>query len=426
MVGLYDIPNEDYQAWLSRREKVFQKIQLVDDSALCEKDLFNPNPFIIQPAMLEKMDALSNAIRAGLKCVVSHYLDDTRMQQHVPLPESLKAILQLAKHQPYQIGMFRPDYLVDKHGDIRICEINSRFTANGMISSYQLNEVMRDSELSLPGIQVNEQMSGLLTAMQQELQGVKRVGLVLSSEVGDEIQELLHDWDCYEVSPQEITLRNGQLYGKEQHLEYLVFELDRTELLLFDKEVLTTIIEQGCYRNDVRSLILAHDKRTLAILSDDSIMSDYLTAEQSQLLQQHIIPTFCLSSPQGRLRALECQQQSVLKPNSGGRGVGILVGGETAEKVWHECIQKRADDYTIQPYIEQMKFPIIHEQNGTLVKDAMSIVGALVCYREENFGPGLIRASGGSVINIHQRRGELLACMVDANNASESSPITQI
>jgi len=112
-----------------------------------------------------------------------------------------------------------------------------------------------------------------------------------------------------------------------------------------------------------------------------------------------------------RDEALANQNDWVIKPNSGGRGVDVLIGGETPREKWEARLRDHAADDTLQRFVKQRRFPILHLADDELRETEMNVVGLLPCFEDHVFGPGIFRAGTGSVINVHQQRGEILPCM---------------
>jgi len=362
-------------------------------------DLFNPYPFVLSPAEVQNLMALGRAVHAGIHAVVRNFADDERIRARYALDPRLLAILDRARGMPYGIGMFRPDFVIDESGEFRVCEINARFSANG----YAINDIV-DGALQavtyLPhSLQRIDGMSKIHSTMTAAFRDGRPVAIVLRSESGSEIFMLLHGLDFHTITPRSLTSDRDAHY---------VLELDRMELLDLAPDVLDRIIRNGS-RNDVRTLILVHDKRLLSVLSDPAIMRDYVDAATARLLTHHIIPT--RPAAQALDDALANQDDWVIKPNSGGRGVDILIGGDTPREVWESRLRDHAADDTLQRFVKQRRFPIVHLADGELRETEMNVVGLLPCFEEHVFGPGIFRAGTGSVINVHQQRGEILPCM---------------
>ena len=96
------------------------------------------------------------------------------------------------------------------------------------------------------------------------------------------------------MKPQELRCENGKIIYQDRVLDQFIFEMDREELRKFEPEVLRQLVLQAKYFNDIRTLILVHDKRILAVLWDEDIMRDYLSAEEYDLLRPWLIPSFVI------------------------------------------------------------------------------------------------------------------------------------
>jgi hypothetical protein len=365
-------------------------------------ELFNPYPFVLPHGDVERLMALGRAVHAGIHAVVRNFADDERIRARFNLDPRLTAILERAHDAPYTIGMFRPDFVIDESGEFRVCEINARFSANGYAINDIVDGALRSVTYLPPSLRRIEGMSKIRSAMTSEFRDGHPIAIVLRSESGSEIFMLLAGLECFTIAPSALTIERDP---------HIVLELDRMELLELNPDVLDHIIRNGS-RNDVRTLILVHDKRLLSVLSDPSIMRDYVDATTTRLLTHHIIPT--RPAADARDEALTNQDEWVIKPNSGGRGVDVLIGGETPRAEWEARLRDRVADDTLQRFIKQRRFPILHLADGELRESDMNVVGLLPCFEDHVFGPGIFRAGTGSVINVHQQRGEILPCMTCA------------
>jgi hypothetical protein len=368
-------------------------------------DLFNPYPFVLDQAGVQRLMALGRAVHAGIHAVVRNFAGDERIRARYALDPRLVAILDRARGRPYTIGMFRPDFVIDEGGEFRVCEINARFSANG----YAINDIvdcaLRAVTYLPPSLRRIKGMSRIRSAMTAAFRDGHPVAIILKSESGSEIFMLLSDLEWYTIAPAELTIDSRRPATGDAHV---ILELDRMELLDLAPDVLDHIIRNGS-RNDVRTLILVHDKRLLSVLSDPAIMRDYVDAATAGLLAHHIIPTRPASHARGE--ALADQEEWVIKPNSGGRGVDVLIGGETPRGRWEARLRDHAADDTLQRFVKQRRFPIRHLADDELQETEMNVVGLLPCFEDQVFGPGIFRAGTGSVINVHQQRGEILPCM---------------
>ena len=106
---------------------------------------FSPFPLLITENIKAQIKKTHDILIKAIKGIVEDYLFDEKIQNILPLSDQKKRLLTLAGNKPYQIFSIRPDFLLSEKSDIKICEINARFTLNGFISSYYFNqEIMKD------------------------------------------------------------------------------------------------------------------------------------------------------------------------------------------------------------------------------------------------------------------------------------------
>ncbi|QIL41525.1 hypothetical protein G7074_21015 [Pedobacter sp. HDW13] len=377
-------------------------------------DSFSPVPVAVDQQEIVRMEKLCKVLNKALIAVVNAYFDDERIQAIYNFDEGLNSILRIAKDLPYKVGMYRPDFLQAENGDIKICEIGARYPINGWMISYYLNRIIGDTKPTTPSLlaAVPAQQDFVETIFSR-FNPSEPVVLLHEKEKGTEVFYLFNEFgklglDYVDASPAELTCQNGvvMLHGKP--VNQFILEMDREELRNFDPEVLKLIISEANYFNDVRTLTLVHDKRILAVLFDEEIMSDYLATDEYQFLQTFLIPTFALHAPLKREEIMLSADNWVLKRNSGGRGIDMYVKNECDATFWTTVVTEQWPDYMVQAYVNQRWFKHGKDSNETLI----NLVGMLLCYNNRSFGLGLFRGSAESVVNVHQGRGVIFPAMM--------------
>lgn len=164
--------------------------------------------------------------------------------------------------------------------------------------------------------------------------------------------------------------------------------------------------------NDIRTILIAHDKRLLAALTDSALMSRYLNHHDVALLQQFIVPTYlvadmgigggyCNSNNKKQLRDSVRAYPSnwMLKPNGGGKGIGIVFGVDCSVEEWCSLLDNDVhSQYVLQPYVQQQSFSVLCKTDATTYGVGvdfvpMTVVGLLHCAGDQFLGPGVFRAS---------------------------------
>lgn len=377
-------------------------------------DSFSPVPVAVDRSEVSRMEKLCQVLNVALTSVVNAYFEDERIRAIYNLDEHLNCILQVASGKSYEVGMYRPDFLQAKDDGVKICEIGARYPINGWMISYYLNQITEDSKLNtLALLEAVPAQRDFVDTIFGRFNSNEPIILVHQKEKGTEVFYLFNEFsklglDYVSASPEELSCQNGVVLLHGKPVNQFILEMDREELRNFDPEVLELIIRNGNYFNDVRTLILVHDKRILAVLYNEEIMTDYLSFEEYQFLRTFLIPTFDLHRPEKREEVMHSELNWVLKRNSGGRGIDMYVKNDCEAQVWTDLIKNQWQDYMVQQYVPQRWFKYGDGSEETQI----NLVGMLLCYNNRSFGPGLFRGSAESVVNVHQGRGVIFPTMV--------------
>ena len=377
-------------------------------------DSFSPVPVAVDRSEVERMEKLCKVLNIALTSVVNAYFEDERIRAIYNLDEHLNRILQMAKAMPYKVGMYRPDFLQAEDGGVKICEIGARYPINGWMISYYLNQITEDSKLNAaPLLEAVPAQRDFVDAIFDRFNSNEPIVLVHEKEKGTEVFYLFNEFsklglNYVSASPEQLSCQDGVVMLNGKPVSQFILEMDREELHNFDPEVLELIIRQGNYFNDVRTLILVHDKRILAVLYNEQLMADYLSYEEYQFLRTFLIPTYDLHTSERREEVMHSQLNWVLKRNSGGRGIDMYVKSDCKAPFWTALIEKQWPDYMVQQYVPQRWFKYGEGSEETQI----NLVGMLLCYNNRSFGPGLFRGSAESVVNVHQGRGVIFPAMV--------------
>jgi hypothetical protein len=377
-------------------------------------DSFSPVPVAVNRNEIVRMEKLCQVLNKALTSVVNAYFSDERIRAIYNLDERMNNILSIANAEPYEVGMYRPDFLQAEDGSIKICEIGARYPINGWMLSYYLNVISEDS--GLPLLEAVPHQRDFINAIFSRFNSNEPIVLVHEKEKGTEVFYLLNEFskqglNYVSASPAQLSCQNGELMLQGKAVNQFILEMDREELRNFDPEVLKLIITKGNYFNDVRTLILVHDKRILAVLYNEEIMRDYLSEEEYLFLRSFLIPTYALHAPEKRMEVSGSSLNWVLKRNSGGRGIDMYVKSDCEAAVWSDIIAKQWTEYMIQQYVPQRWF----KYGSGVEKSLINLVGMLLCYNDRSFGPGLFRGSAESVVNVHQGRGVIFPAMMSAS-----------
>lgn len=361
---------------------------LSPDDALCSR-----RALLLPDSYRDRMRRLGPLVDLAVRAVVGRYFTDPRIAAIYALPRELEQVLRQAASRPYRVGWYRPDLIFDRDGRARICEIGARYPFNGWMVSHAWSQGHADFWDDLCA----------------QFPRGSTVALVHGQEPSGEVDYLSAHLrqagvGFVTVSPQGVTLRDGRLLAHGRQPDHFILQLDRTELLSLAPGVLARLVEQGNYFNDVRTLILVHDKRVLAALSDAAIMRDAMPPDLYAQLQPHLIFSTCARSAAEAEELLRRDGDWIAKPSSGGRGIGTLVKSQCGADVWADRVRKDWPHLVFQPYLPQLDYL------DPDYAQPIHMVGMLLCRDDVCYGSGLFRGSDEAVINLHQDRGKLYPC----------------
>ena len=405
--GIFAKKMMNTNAFISLMQKYFKKIPFNG------KDTFLSRPMTLQSSYLEEYSKLSVLLNTILDAIVLNYFKDERIRKIYQLDNELEDILRLAEGLPYHVGMYRPDFVIDNDGQHKICEIGCRYPINGWMLSYYLNLAVKELAQSVNSSwKYIPEQSTFVYAILKDLDLDKTLFYISKPKEGigtNDFFNLMKEQglDVMEISVNELKFKNQKLMVGQQVATQFVIEMDREELKHLNPQILKGLIEADICINDVRSLILVHDKRVLNVLYNEEIICDYISKESYDFLKSFLIPSYTLDTAQKREELITSTSNWILKKNSGGKGIDAYVKNDCTPEVWESVIHNHWQSYMAQKYIEQEVFEI--ECNGE--KQQINIVGLLLYYNEQSFGPGIFRGSSESIVNLTSG-GYILPCVI--------------
>ncbi len=364
-------------------------------------------PVGISHQFQQKIARLSYVLNEALIKVVSAYFYDERIRAVYQFDKELDDILKVASEKPYKVGLYRPDFVFDVNGQARICEIGARYPVNGWMISYYLYLALSEpGAIDSQRFETVSSIDGILDELSGQFDNSLPLIMVHKNEKGTEIFNLFSEFrknglETLIALPSDLKAENGILTLNGLPVSQFIFEMDREELRYFSPEVLNIIIRDCNYLNDVRTLILVHDKRILAVLYDQDIMSGLLPADDYAFLRNFLIPTFSLGSAEKKAEIIQSPLKWILKQNSGGRGIGIYLSDNYTKEEWTNIIENNWQEYMAQQYVDQIPFTFPEHK----IDDAINMVGVFFGFNGHSFGPGAFRGSSDAIVNIHQGKG---------------------
>ncbi len=314
------------------------------------------------------------------------------------LSEKELQILERLEAVPFRAGTWRPDYLIDTHNNLRICEITSRFFAHGIFISSFGESAARQFLKGFPEEPYLTRYPSLLAYMESLADGKKKVFSLKSSDPTSEIRlyrrfykTLGLEFEAIEA-PQVEARR--QDWARPDAL--VVSALNQKDLLGFSTDTLQAMVDTGMV-SDFRNIFLLHDKRFMALWFRPEFTSGCLSEEDTDFLRAHAIPTFLELPPD----AASNKNRYILKPWRLGKSEGLCPGPLMKQADWERRLE-HAEGMIVQPFIGQRVFPTVWE--GKTYDDYAC--GMMLCVDDRFFDSGIVRFSSLPVTNVgDDRRG---------------------
>jgi hypothetical protein len=382
--------------WAADRDRLMRLLAAQGLDVRLYDSAFHPEPFGVTADRLDELRSLQGSLYRAIVAVVTNWPRDARISRVIPLSAAEQDLLAPVAGKPYRPGAYRPDFLHAADGRVMVNEINARFTLNGFLSSMLLNRcvpLLDPTRSPLPGLE------GVEPALRTRL-GEGPVGVLKSSERGCDIHLFRSRWGsrCEMLTPRELIAQHLARWSA------VILELHQHELLgEVPAGLRAALAGHPGLLNDLRTILIAHDKRLLALLSTADVLVDYLEADDVARLRRHVVPTWVKGLAPQKVDEAQAKPAGWLaKPPRSGKGKGIVVSSRMSPGEWRQTLHEMPDDWVLQPFVEQELFPITAVRDGDLVAVPMRVVGLLPTLDDQAFGPGLYRASPDDIVNVAQ------------------------
>ena len=374
-------------------------------------NVVNPFPIHVDKHTTTYVRQIHDILIKAIYALVNNYLIDNDITEMMSLSNNIIKILQICQQTEYKIGVLRPDYLLDKNGQIRICEINARFTTNGILIADILNKFFAKTDCY---------PNAAITHYIKNFDKNKKVFIIKGKEPGMDIYLLNEYFNNNEinsvfVTPEELYIQGDKLYIQNEECTQIVMELHQDEILSIPSNILEKIITDTHYLNDLRTIFIVHDKRFLALLGNKQVMLKYLNNEEFELLKSTIISTKLLDNKTAIVDVLKDKDAWVLKKCLSGKGDGMYIGKDTDDELFCNVINKLNDLYIAQEYIpQQYHSHITNIATNNIEYVNQLLVGTFISFNGDYLGLGIARGSTNEIINV--ATGGTIFAVLENNN----------
>lgn len=355
---------------------------------------------------------LSSILNKAFQGIVKSYFNNDLIRKIYGLSHDFERILRLVEHLPYNVGMYRPDFLIARHTlQPKLCEIGARFPFNGWCYTALVSQIIYkfNKEYNL-NLSPNNSHLQLLDFLKNQFNIAHNTALIFKSEKVSESYMFLNylaqnKHNINVATPSELQLIDNKIIIDGIEYQQFILELDRSELLFLSDEILYHLTKSCFCVNDIRTLILIHDKRVLAVLNSEQIMLDILSAEDYTFLKSFLIPTFSIEQAKDlNIDFSQTTSNWLFKQNSGGKGRGMFESSTLSESDLQEFLNHEKSNYMLQEILEQEKIEVSFMNY---------IVGFILFYNDISYGEGLFRGGENTIVNMNGKSTKFITSIMD-------------
>ncbi len=393
-----EVLSSDPAAYTAAENMLKDRLKTMGNDANWYCNSFNPYPMVISPKELLHQNRLQACLHRAIRAIVDHYQLDERLRRLLSVPESVDFLLEEVQQKEYDIGSYRPDFLYDTTGSIKICEINARFPLNGYFISHYLGQCVPKLSYIPASLRPIQELDDIPDTFMNRFKPESSIAVIKGREKGWDIHFFTHELAAHNFTFREYAPEESHLAGES---DGYVLELHQDELANRLETIKDTANSRPGF-NDIRTIFLVHDKRLLAVFHDQSIMADYVSEDDRLMLKDNVAESYVLScAPDMVHQARSNRAEWVIKPNLLGKGEGMLIGANMPQESWERALDDPThSDFVLQRFVEQRKFPILLRVNDRVSEARLNVVGTLLCFDDHFLGTGIYRASQNDIVNV--------------------------
>lgn len=342
------------------------------------------SPIVFTDCTISELRNLGLLIHRAIKRYSDRYKDYVTL---LPLSDVELYIAEICSHNPFQVGAFRADFVIDLNNNIKIIEFNMGQPLNGYFTTGFFHEIAKkfNKHLQIPGIV--DLYSPLFSYLENYLCHKGKICVIHGDEVPAErkFYPELFEKAGIECCYVDVKSLDENLHKLSDSV--LILELWPEEVYLLSEAALRAISLSQSH-NAIIPLLFSGSKRFFSLLLNEKFMNDIFNSEEKTLLKKYIMPTYLPEhAPEVWQRAAHRKQEYILKHHFLGRGEEVYAGLQTPADRWQQIITGTTKNYVLQEFVDQKQF---HGFVGDEKRNDY-ITGTLLYINEEFFGPGLFR-----------------------------------
>ena len=298
---------------------------------------YHEKPMVITPERNAELRRMHSILYKCIEYMAANYADFT--DKYMPLSEKEMEILEYQGKYPFLAGTFRPDYLVSDEGELKLCEITSRFFGHGIFMSYFAEAAAEKFMEKYPGSK-RESLYGQMMQSALDIVGDKEEIYVLKSS--DKTSEIKLYKPFYKYFGKKVTILEADEVESrinDWNGKFVISALNQMDILSYSMDTIKAMIDSRMY-NDFRTVFLIHDKRFMRLWFMPEFTRNFLTDEEAEFLRAHAIETWICkdkSSEDILKKAYADKNGYILKHFRLGKSEKVYAGPLTDGNKWKEC-----------------------------------------------------------------------------------------
>ena len=318
----------------------------------------------------------------------------------ISYPEKVLEILDLADRFRFSVGSYRPDFMVDREGRLKLIEVTARYAFTGFYYSFLSQKYAHDKLTPEQAMRAPKYYEPYFEQLERRYPPGEPI-VVFDSN--DHLQDLKFYRKMFELAGCEVVLVPPA--GVEDALKRysqarFISNLNQVDYQSLPLPVISRMLEREI-ENLPHTIFLTHDKRFLSLMNDTGFLNRVFTEEEQATITKFHLPTYLYSAESDVWKeARENKDQWIIKHHRLGKGQQVFSGALTSAAEWDALFSSNPDDYILQSLMDQdrLKGTIGDEQRDDYY--VLTFMMENSCY----YGPGIIRASSHPVTNHGDNR----------------------
>lgn len=384
----------------------------VDDRISYYRQWMFDEPLVVSEAHSEDLARIQRCMYRLIRAFVADY---DRWAHIMPLSADARRVIEAAARKSYRVGTYRTDFVYDASWTPRLIEITCRMSLNGIFTAAVMKRHSDDFRAAhLKGEPDLSPYEDLYAHLEQLLRGKDGIILLKGVEERNESKIFIPIFERAGIPVTIVAPADIEAHLDKMASSLVLSELSHAEIFAIPPPVMERLARVDLL-NDLRTILLVHDKRFFSVLNQRSFRESVLSKEDAAFFERFLVPTFAAHErPDLWNEALEHREKWILKHRVLGKSVEVHAGPVTSEADWRALFAPgKREDYILQEWIPQTR--LSGHVGGTAHEDFHA--GTLLFFDDHYFGLGEFRLSSFPVSNKgdHRKMSSIVVPRIDGD-----------